>query len=378
MTPAYTLPHNDTISAAIALPVCQRRKIASAACLHALGNAPHERARPELILALSTIPPRAGADKLRDMLVRLPLQSRPPDAVIISAPHSFHRFPNARMNYSLFLREPVALLEGLRLFLGECEDAGPGTKLLCPLPRLLAEHDSLARRSGAWIVLIDDDVIYKVCASPAISRRAPPLPSRRLPDSLTFSQQPNLLMMPSTHLYKEWALAVLERAILNQPQRQAFSFDTFTLADADGRAVVAGSAEGLHVGQGHAMLAMRLDALDAASLVRFYRCLLDAEPRAFFHDDVWISWWLHERGVRLHKINVPIHMGDVHYRSSSFQSPGALVSRIDKEMGGGANASRAEWNDAGRTRRLLNKAMAALRMRMRSAGGGEPQQCAVS
>ena len=251
----------------------------------------------------------------------------------------------------------------VQFLLGRCDDNGPGTKLLCPLPMLLAEHATPHQRHGArsaripWVVLVDDDVVYK-----------------------------------------EWALAVLERAITERGSEcGAFSFDTFTL-DGEGRQLVAGSADGLHVGQGHAMFALRLDSLQAAAagagerrardLASFYRCLLGAEPRAFFHDDVWISWWLSNRTARaagrVCKIAVPGHMGDVHYKTASFKSPGALVTRTDakneqenrppagadgdavdpQSSNYGEGHTQREWLDAGRTRRLLNEAMAKLRTRV--------------
>lgn len=87
------------------------------------------------------------------------------------------------------------------------------------------------------------------------------------------------------------------------------------------------------------------------------------------------SRWLHERGVLLHKISVPAHMGDVHYKTLSFKSPGALVSRTDTEESGkeSGGSHAKEWNDAGRTRRLLNAAMGALRVRVRGAGADDRQ-----
>jgi hypothetical protein len=377
--PTFTLPRNDSLSKAVALSQCQKRTFATPACLRTLWRVPgagRDPVRPQLIISVSTIPPRAHL--LGRMLARMRLQTRRPDRLLVSVPSVFRRFPNATVNVSAlrsaFISDQEMASAGsrtagrLQFLLGRCDDTGPGTKLLCPLPMLLAEQAAPHGRHGAkgartpWVVLVDDDVVYK-----------------------------------------EWALAVLERAIMNHSTGcGAFSFDTFTLNN-EGRQVVAGSAEGLHVGQGHAMFALRLDALQAAravaagergarDLASFYRCLLGAEPRAFFHDDVWISWWLSNRtsvhAGRVCKIAVPGHMGDVHYKTASFKSPGALVTRTDDEHKTGVPAPAAaaadtvsppesrnygkgqhtqrEWLDAGRTRRLLNEAMATLRARVES------------
>lgn len=186
-TPTFTLLPNDSLALAVALPVCQQRKFATSACLRTLGRASGadrtaaRRGRPALILCMSTIPSRAAL--LGRTLGRLPLQTRGTDGVIVSVPRSFRRFPNSTVNVSAVLaayddgsyhdrparpasHNPHGQAVDLagrrpRFLLGVCDDNGPGTKVLCPLPTLLAEHATPHKRDLAWVVLIDDDVVYK-------------------------------------------------------------------------------------------------------------------------------------------------------------------------------------------------------------------------
>ena len=165
--------------------------------------------------------------------------------MVVSASAVYKRFPGAHANLSA-----LAPRDGLDR-LSTCEDLGPGTKLLCALPRLreLAYSRRVGSRrghgggitgrddAGAFAVLLDDDLRYR-----------------------------------------PWALSWLERAITDDTarQRHAYSYDVYTIT-ADGRAVTGGLYPGLLVGAGHALYAIRISMLDG--LEDFFQCVRSLEPR---------------------------------------------------------------------------------------------------
>ena len=116
--PTYKVP--EDLLACTAGPGCDRKNLSSSLSTES----------PKLFVALTTIPPRAGPMLQRsvDSIFR---QHRLPDKVIVSAAAQYKRFGNASVDLSR-LTHPSPRLERL----SHCEDRGPGTKLLCALPRL--------------------------------------------------------------------------------------------------------------------------------------------------------------------------------------------------------------------------------------------------
>ena len=261
--------------------------------------------RVSLFVAMTTIPPRAGRS-LQRAVDSLFTQKRRPDRVIVSASSYYKRFPNQHVNLSA-----LAPRDGLERF-NACEDAGPGTKLLCALPRLR----ELATASGgrdAFAVLLDDDLRYR-----------------------------------------SWALQWLARAIDDDPTsaRHAYSYDVYTIT-AEGRAVTGGLHPGLLVGAGHALFAMRISEL--AGLDDFFACVRALEPRATYHDDVILSMFLQD--VRGHTIwrlgGTPYETAakafpDVHETTVSYLSAGALI-RLAHDAAASIDGSQKEGGEAGGT-----------------------------
>jgi hypothetical protein len=241
--------------------------------------------RPQLFVAITTIPPRAGAPLQRavDSIYR---QRRMPDALVVSAAARYRRFADASVDLST-----LGAREGLQL-ISACDDHGPGTKLLCALPRLrqlAARHSGASggASSRAFAVLLDDDLRYK-----------------------------------------PWALDYLEGVIREDAngERHAYSYDVYTLTPG-GHAVVGGLYRGLLVGAGHALFAMRLSLLDG--IEDFFDCVHALEPRSTYHDDVVISMFLQDvRGVPIFRIggtpweHATKTFPEVHENTVSFLSPG--------------------------------------------------------
>lgn len=244
--------------------------------------------RPSLYVAMTSIPPRMRTHLLH-AVSSIFKQTRPPDRVIVSAARRYRRFAGAPPALS----DVLPAREGLDRVTCD-DDAGPGSKLLCALPRLRELARADAGRGGQWVVLVDDDLKYR-----------------------------------------QWALATLEHAIREDVgrERHAYSFDTYTLS-ASGRSVSRfGAARGLLVGSGHAIFALRIDGGRLDRVGAYFACLRALEPRAAYHDDVWISMYLHDVGEG----TVPWRIGgtaletaaktfpDVHAATVSVRSPGGLV-----------------------------------------------------
>ena len=162
-----------------------------------------EAVAPLLYVALTTIPPRSGAPLAR-AVHSIFNQRRVPDKVIVSAAAHYKRFGNKHADLTSLA--PHATSHGVNLETNStCEDLGPGTKLICPLPRLRQLHkaheEEVFRAGGrprrAFAVLLDDDLRYK-----------------------------------------PWALSFLDNAIRADPggERRAYSYDVYTLTP-DGHAV---------------------------------------------------------------------------------------------------------------------------------------------
>jgi len=242
----------------------------------------HRAGGAQLFVAITTIPPRSGS-RLSHAIDSLFKQRRRPDKVIVSAAKQYSRFPSQTVDFT-----SLADREGLEK-LSTCEDLGPGTKLLCALPRLrqLAHGSS----GAAFAVLLDDDLAYR-----------------------------------------KWALESLAAALEDDTAsvRHAYSFDVYTLTD-DGHAVTGALHKGLLVGAGHALFAIRISLLDGVE--DFFACVRSLEPRALYHDDVVISMFLQDlRAAEIVRIGgTPYEIAaksfpEVHDTTVSFLSPGALIT----------------------------------------------------
>ena len=212
-----------------------------------------------LFVAISTIPARLPNAHLT--ILSLAAQTSAPRKILLSAPHTYLRFPGKLADLSLVreklqtsvhreARHALALLET-----HICErDDGPGTKLLCVLERLHTLAQSLPLGSGEpMVVLADDDRQYK----------------------------PNALRLVST--------AVLHRSP-HPPAALAYSFNTYPLPQA---------SPTVSIGQGADLYAIPLRALGSVESVRhFFELSLGVDNRFRFHDDVWLSLYLSDvRGV---------------------------------------------------------------------------------
>ena len=182
---------------------------------------------------------------------------------------------------------------------------GPATKLLCALPRLRELTKSSAGAGSAWAVLMDDDLRYR-----------------------------------------PWALALLERAIQqldvktgrapNGMEVGALSFDTYSI-DEGGTAHPGHhlQGEGMLVGAGARVLALRLDNGLLDGIEDYYQCLKALEPRVMYQDDIWFAIYLHDiKGQVPHRISgtpgqmssSPRAFPDVHLPTISNRAPGALIA----------------------------------------------------
>ena len=258
-----------------------------------------------LYVSLATIPGRERALPL--VVGSLLRQSRPPDRLFVVAPELFtNREVLAAARHVNMTALLLHLPSDPRLEFITCpRDDGPSTKLLCALPRALAHLDAVSHggedtsegaRASFWLVLADDDRIYR-----------------------------------------EWALATLESAILSRgatsdATHAAFSFYTKEVWLPRARGPCYGPCEcgpehrpsgcrGAHscctrqwlqsrlelswpglrylptglpptliVGQGADLFALPLQRLRSA--VTFYRCAIAADARLSRHDDYWVSAFL--------------------------------------------------------------------------------------
>ena len=269
--------------------------------------------QPLLVVALTTLPPRALKKMLKRSVVSLAEQLRQPDRILVSVPQQWQRF-GASANLSVKVATMLPAIDAIELT--KCiEDEGPSTKLLCALPRLRRYWREAQQQVQAgygsslnssvppriWVVLVDDDLVYR-----------------------------------------PWALSLLERAIRQDTSgtRAAFSYSTYAVVP-EGFSHPGSSSErgGLLVGEGARMLAIRLDepmlfggGADQG-IEAYFRCLSAIEPRARFHDDMWLAMYLHDvRGQHVWRVGGrPVEMAEqlfprVHDRTRSYRSPGALNS----------------------------------------------------
>ena len=125
--------------------------------------------KPQLYVAMTTIPPRMTKRHLKQAVDTVLAQTRPPDKVLVSASRKYARFPGPIPDLSSILPSNHKLVETIT-----CEvDMGPATKLLCALPRLRELTKSSAGAGSAWAVLMDDDLRYWpcICRPSPIGRR---------------------------------------------------------------------------------------------------------------------------------------------------------------------------------------------------------------
>jgi hypothetical protein len=267
-------------------------------------------------------------------------QERRPDHIIVSAAVAFTRLTQvgegARMDFAALSERTGSDVEVLK-----CpHDHGPGTKLLCALPRLR----QLAAQSGgslqsSFVALVDDDLVYR-----------------------------------------RWALTLLELAIRDDmhAERHAYSYDVYTLTG-DGRSVTAAQYPGLLVGSGHSLFAFRLSLLEGVE--EFYECLHALEPLAAWHDDVWLSMFVQDlKRQALYRIGgTPFETAarefpDSHAPTVSIGQPYALARPRRKTNQSVASPRTAPPNTSTPSppsmadRDELNAAMARLRLRVTSEG----------
>lgn len=212
--------------------------------------------RPGLLVAMTTIPPRAGRS-LRTAVDSLFAMRRKPDRVLVSAAARYKRFPGASVNLSVTLGPRGGMVERLE----GCADLGPGTKLLCALPRLRAIASRIGDSSGGGGGGGDS-------GSEAARRGL-----------LREGSDGFAVLLDDDLKYKTWALEWLERAIRDDPgrTRHAYSFDVYTITP-EGRAVIGGLYPGLLVGAGHALFAIRISLLEGFE--DFAACVHELEPRS--------------------------------------------------------------------------------------------------
>lgn len=231
---------------------------------------PRNDTRIVFYVALSTIPARLPL--LHPTITSLARQTFPPRKILLSAPKAFTRFPGTVANLSLVRaqlhsqHDVLALLETLT-----CEhDEGPGTKLLCALPRALDLAARLPPGAGEpIIVLADDDRVYmpgalQLMALAAVAKGAPPTSAL------------------------------------------ALSYFVYRLTPSNAS-----------IGQGADLFAISLAALGTPEGVRaYFHMAMAVDSRFFFHDDVWISLYLNDvRGVSPCGVPQRVHENELSHAS---------------------------------------------------------------
>jgi len=222
--------------------------------------------RAALLVAAISVTPARRVDVLHTARSLL-LGSRPPDHLLLGAPSAFDRFPNATLDLDA-VREQIfacrtkiscphasalAVVETLRC----ATDDGPGTKLLCMLPRALQLAARAASRLS-FVVLADDD-----------------------------------------RTYKAHALQVIETLLLAAAARGArsagYSCFTFPCNLQYSKKAPSPDIDIALCGQGADLLALPLDALRPyAALRAWYEAACRLDHRFRFHDDLWISLYMHD------------------------------------------------------------------------------------
>ena len=352
---------------------------------------------PRFVVAITTLPGR-GEKLIHAVRSLLENQRVPPERILVSAPVIFDRLPGTSANSSIARltawlqhrdKQPGAAALPIVEVLTCPRDDGPGTKLLCALPRLSAlaaapppsaefDHATPAR-GPLYVVLADDDLVYR------------PWAVQRLHAAAT---------EPSADVDAQASTIGSRDSGSHHHHPAVIAYDVYTLMDV-GRAVTGGMHPGLLVASGHALVAVRVDVLgrlqrmhggdsssssDAVGGVEaFYRCVVAHEPRAWLHDDVWLSMWLQDvrRLVPLRISGTPYEMAartfpEPHGETTSIDSPHALnaldlsaaraawaAETKDKEL---RAAQRRAANASSVDRGAVNVALANVRRRIRSEG----------
>lgn len=219
-----------------------------------------------LIVSIASIPQRIHlVDKTVKSFVR---QTLPPARILVVVPLSFRRWPGLTANITRIQHH--ALLE-----VHTCDqDDGPGTKLLCALPRAaeLWRGELAAKGTLAALVLADDD-----------------------------------------REYKPTALSLMAAAFRDSAgSERAFTFLRYELP----------GSGGLQIGQGADLFAVPLAPLLRLDVKLFFEVACSVDERFRYHDDVWISALLQDvAGVRVcpvtlvdkdHALAPPQFLGAVH------------------------------------------------------------------
>ena len=95
-------------------------------------------------VSLTSVPPRFTS--LKKTLLSINNQNKKPEKIFLNIPKIFNRFEKIEYDFDILLKNFPNLV------IRECDDFGPGTKLLGSLDQIL-NYD--------FVVLVDDDHIYK-------------------------------------------------------------------------------------------------------------------------------------------------------------------------------------------------------------------------
>jgi hypothetical protein len=233
----------------------------SSTALRAAARNPRKPGEPRFFVSMATLPDRNPYRALRSILE---FQTHAPEVVLVVAPRTFLRFPNKTVDLER-IRKPF---NDTRLETQLCDtDNGPGTKLLCALPRLREVVAASDPSDAEWaLVVVDDDKQYR-----GWSLRG-------------FSDAMRVLPLP-------W---------------HAFSYVAFTVP------VPALPSTPLRMLQGADMFAMPASQLFAGDgIAHFFECALRQTSAYRWHDDFWISAYLmFVRNVSM--VQVPVNYSGFH------------------------------------------------------------------
>jgi hypothetical protein len=237
-----------------------------------------------LFVSIASIPQRIH---LVDKTVRsLAQQTWPPERILLVLPHTYRRWPSLSANVSRVHAHP--LLETIR-----CErDDGPGTKVLCALPRVLELLDSSAAGE-------DGVPSYMYHAK---GQRAHPHAHRRVSGGTAGSGSAALVLADDDREYQSHALSLIASSAVPLHETsassgaRALSFLTYRLSNSGGYEPRSGVlVSNLTVGQGADLFALPIGPIARAGNIRAYfelACEVDAS--FLYHDDVWLSSYLQD------------------------------------------------------------------------------------
>ena len=233
---------------------------------------------PELRLyvSMSTVP---GRERVVRVAVDSWLQQRrPPDRLLVVAPRNYsNRFAGSSVNISAILpRHP--LIEARYC----ATDSGPGTKLLCALPRALALCGAIP---SCWLVLADDDRTYKDWALQELEAA---MLAAAEPIGLSFYLDRVWLPHAHSECYGPCVCSTLPRTTASACHGRKCCFGRQFLRSQFVTRVE--STPTLVLGQGADLLAMPLGAARGAPA--FFRCAVASNFLISRHDDFWISAFL--------------------------------------------------------------------------------------